>query len=366
MTNKSVSESSIRFSEGGKAILPFTGKYAVKDENMFQKIRNDNVLANELTYYPLRVEVELTTECNDTCSHCGMGAVKIGTGLKLSTKHIDHIVNELSICKIPSVAITGGEPLLYADNFFYFMEQCILKGIEISKITTNGFWGTNKLAEVYLDKMYNLGLASSKYFIPLISLSLGEQTTSYESLSRIIYIATNKFSEKELNIGIWSMSEFGKDPKTISLIEEYEKIYGDFPYEKLHLTHRTYVFSPRIEFETDMSSQTVSIYDIINNSYGCFTFTAGSNLLPTGLIKSNGDFFTCSGFDVPNRLNFGNVYSSSLLDILHKIDKDPHIKLVKDKGLENYKQFVDDEVLKNTFVRSYCEACNYLTNLVKL
>jgi hypothetical protein len=95
------------FKRGGEPVVPFKGKYAVKVPDVFERIAAMSQVPAEWRYQLLRVEFELTTKCNDTCPHCGMGALPISKGHTLSFEQIDHLAQEFRSVGLPSVAITG-------------------------------------------------------------------------------------------------------------------------------------------------------------------------------------------------------------------------------------------------------------------
>jgi hypothetical protein len=72
-----IKEGAHTFIDGRGRVVPYLGKYAVKDAGVFGRIRDRFARAGmaEAAYRPLRIEFELTTKCNDSCPSCGMGAL---------------------------------------------------------------------------------------------------------------------------------------------------------------------------------------------------------------------------------------------------------------------------------------------------
>ena len=63
---------------------------------------------------PLKVQVEMTHNCNSKCLHCyNSRLLEKQQKFVLSKNQIDRIVEQLVINQVPSVTLTGGEPLLY-------------------------------------------------------------------------------------------------------------------------------------------------------------------------------------------------------------------------------------------------------------
>lgn len=71
------------FAEGRGPVVPYEGKYAAKTPRIFTLIRQGWATAGldpTSVYLPMRIEMELTTKCNDTCPSCGMAALPLTEG----------------------------------------------------------------------------------------------------------------------------------------------------------------------------------------------------------------------------------------------------------------------------------------------
>lgn len=83
---------------------------------------------------PLRLYLNITKRCNMKCSHCYAKLDKKIIELDLSI--IDNVTNDIEHLKIPTVVLTGGEPLL-AKDFPYIIKKMRQKKISCF-INTNG------------------------------------------------------------------------------------------------------------------------------------------------------------------------------------------------------------------------------------
>lgn len=185
-----IKEGAFTFVEGHGPVEPFKGKYAVKDPRVFDIIRSDweRIGLGETPYRPLRIEFELTTKCNDMCRSCGMGALSLQKGRTLTDGQIATLVDQFESISLPSVAITGGEPFMAMRPLIRFIKRA--RGIvDISKITTNGSWGSAKRCGLTFDLLVANGLLENRLFVPLLMVSIGEQTTPLEHTCRIIHHA---------------------------------------------------------------------------------------------------------------------------------------------------------------------------------
>lgn len=85
----------------------------------------------------------ITGKCNYRCRHCYMDAPGAALG-ELSHEDAMKIVDELAQCGVPSVDLTGGEPLVRKD-FWEIVDSLLDHGIGIGQIYTNGWLVDEKL-----------------------------------------------------------------------------------------------------------------------------------------------------------------------------------------------------------------------------
>lgn len=84
--------------------------------------------------------IQITRKCNENCSHCMVDALPEGPHMDRST--FIKAVNFGVVNKIPMINISGGDPILHP-NFFYFMSYLLdkLHGTNIFvAIESNGWW----------------------------------------------------------------------------------------------------------------------------------------------------------------------------------------------------------------------------------
>ena len=83
----------------------------------------------------------ITGKCNLKCKHCFLSA-DVGKYGELSTQECFNIIDELVEANVPSVSITGGEPLVRKD-FWQIVDYLLEKKIAITQIYTNGLLVTD-------------------------------------------------------------------------------------------------------------------------------------------------------------------------------------------------------------------------------
>ncbi|NOZ87286.1 MAG: radical SAM protein, partial [Deltaproteobacteria bacterium] len=127
-----------------EAILTLTGlineRIVVLGENPKKvKVR---ITGSHTIFYPTSIQVELTTNCNLSCSYCyrNSGAHEPG---RLGTSKLLEILRVLSDNGLHSVELTGGEPLLHPD-FIKIMRFCGER-FSIGGLLTNGTLITESL-----------------------------------------------------------------------------------------------------------------------------------------------------------------------------------------------------------------------------
>ncbi|GAA4235330.1 hypothetical protein FHR32_006743 [Streptosporangium album] len=359
-----IKEGTAKYVDGREPVVPFTGKYAVKDARVFDLIRArwDQAGLADVPYRPLRIEFELTTKCNDTCLSCGMGALSLQAGRSLTDRQLDHLLSEFEDIALPSVAITGGEPFVAMRALLRFIAQA--RGtVDISKLTTNGVWGSDKRCGPTFDRLVAHGLLDNRLFVPLLMLSIGEQTTPLDRVCRIIHHAVTEFSDHELNIAVSSLADpADREHKIYPLMRLYEETYGDFPHDRVHSTMRVYLENERLEDQAPIQrpGQT-PVSKWMDHCYDCFAPTVGAYVLPTALLKASGDLYACAAFNVPEKLRFGNIFTEPLREIITRTNRSSYVATVRaGGGLKALHGVIPRTETEQMTCGSFCGSCALL------
>ncbi|MGV9557566.1 radical SAM protein [Streptomyces sp. NPDC003401] len=358
-----IKEGAHTYIDGQGPVVPYTGKYAVKLDNPFAVIR-DRWDAAGITgaYRPLRVEFELTDRCNDTCKSCGMGAKPVSEGVTLSDAQLHRLVSEFADVGLSSVAITGGEPFVSSRALYRFME--LARGtVDIGKLTTNGIWGTEKGTPHVFERLAASGFLDSRIFVPLLMVSIGEQTTPLDRIARIIRHATTEFTDRELNVAVSSLADpADRKHRVYELLRIYGELYGDFPHDRVHSTMRVYLENERLEDQAPINrpgSTTVTRW--MGACYDCFAPTVGTYVLPCALMKVSGELYSCAAFNVPEKLGFGNVLREPFREILARANSSAYVRTVRaGHGLKGVGEVVPPAVTDRMTCGSFCGSCKLL------
>ncbi|WP_416972508.1 radical SAM protein [Streptomyces sp. 4F14] len=359
-----IKEGAHTYIDGHGTVVPYTGKYAVQVENPFDLIRAgwEAVKLPAGPYRPLRVEFELTDRCNDTCKSCGMGAKSVADGVTLSDVQLARLIGEFADVGLPSVAITGGEPFVSSRQLYRFME--LARGtVDIGKITTNGIWGSEKGCQRVFERLVHAGLLNNRIFVPLLMVSIGEQTTPLDRIARIIRYVSTEFTDRELTIAVSSLADpSDRNHRIYELLALYEQMYGDFPHDRVHSTMRVYLENERLDHQAPINRPgETTVTRWMGACYDCFAPTVGTYVLPCALMKVNGDLYSCAAFNVPEKLGFGNLFEESFRSILGRINSSAYVGKVRaGHGLKGVSDIVPPAVTDKMTCGSFCGSCKLL------
>lgn len=358
-----IKEGSSLFIAGRSAVVPFQGKYAVRRTDVFEAMDAGMALPAEWPYRPLRVELEITDKCNDSCAHCGMGAKSLSDGRNLSSAAIERLIDDFASVGLPSVAVTGGEPFVAQPRLIELVERARGR-VDISKLTTNGFWGTEAQCERTIDQLVAAGLLENRFFVPLIMVSIGEQTVPLDRVCRLIHTLVERFPPEALNVGLSALSVRGQGHKVKELKTIYASMFGQFPDGRVHSTIRVYLANERIEGQAaELPAAPTSVTRWMRHCYDCFAPTVGAYVLPTGLLKLDGDFYSCAAFNVPERLRLGNVYEDGFRAVLEEANRRAYIAKVRSRnGLAGLADTIPKAVTDKACADGYCDACSFLVD----
>lgn len=362
-----IKEGQYTYIAGQRPVVPFRGKYAAKRADVFDVIERRFAAAGlaGLRYRPLRLELEITTKCNDTCPSCGMGALPLAQGLTLTPDQRAHLVDEFDAVGLPSAAVTGGEPFVALHALVPLIKSLRSKSIDISKLTTNGVWGQPRRLERTFAKLEQAGLFDNQLFVPLIMVSVGEQSMPLEWVAAILHRAVTHYTDRDLNVAVSSLAApDDREHKIYDLIALYEKTYGDFPHDRVHSTMRVYLDNERLpEQRKTQRARQPSVKRWMDRCFDCFAPTVGTYILPSGLVKQDGRVYSCASFDVPESLGFGNVFTDGLRTIIDRANDDTYLRLIADGGgLKGLHGAVPAEYTEQTTCSGFCSSCTLLSD----
>lgn len=348
-------------------VVPYQGKYAAKRADVFDVIERRFAAAGLqcVKYRPLRLELEITTKCNDTCRSCGMGALPLAQGITMTPQQRARLVDEFDAIGLPSAAVTGGEPFVALHSLLPLITALRGRGIDISKLTTNGVWGKPGRVERTFAKLEQAGLFGNTLFVPLIMLSVGEQTTPLERVAAILHHAVTHYTDRELNLALSSLDDPGRREHTrlYELLRVYEAAYGDFPHDRVHSTMRVYLNNDRLpEQHKAQRPGHTSVKRWMDRCFDCFAPTVGTYILPSGLIKQDGRVYACASFDVPESLGFGNIFTDGLRTIIERANSDDYLRLIADGGgLKGLHGAVPADFTEQTSCGGFCASYTLLS-----
>jgi hypothetical protein len=353
------------FVERRGAVMPYEGKYAVRTADVFARVREGWSavgLDPDAPYLPMRVELELTTKCGDSCPTCGMGALSLAAGRTLGDGQIGFLLDQFASIGLPSLAITGGEPF-DAWRALLRLVEAARGRIDVSKLTTNGSWGTPRRCAPVFGRLERAGRLDSRLFVPLLMVSIGEQSTPLENVARIIHHAVTHYTSRDLNIGVSSLADpAAREHRADDLIRCYEAAYGTFPHDRVHSTLRVYLVNDRLTGQAPVHRPGhTTVERWMDACFDCFAPTVGAYVLPTSLMKQNGDWYSCAAFNVPEKLAFGNLLREPARRVLERVNASAYVRRVRDGGgLAGLHRTVPRAFTTGTACTSFCDSCALL------
>ena len=340
----------------------FRGKHAVKMADFFVQVgrMQSRRMPKEWVYRPLKIEIEITNGCTEQCPHCGMDAQPTNTCNVLSPHVLRSLPQQLEDLGIPGISITGGEPLTAMRTLLDLLEHC--RGVvDVVKLTTNAFWARSP--DLALDRLRVLGtagLAETRFFRPVLMLSIGEQRVPLCHVVNAIVAARRLYDSRTLAICVSSMSFRNGEHRLSELERCYEEATGDrFPWHDVFLTKRAYIAAGRALRDKSIPRRCIPIRKMCKER-GCFRQTVGAVIVPTPLVKSDGRVFTCSVFGMPDELLLGSIYERNLKELAHVANSRPTIRALARGNLPELSAHVPEGSIEYLTVDHFHEACWHL------
>lgn len=332
------------------------GKFAPKSQQFFSNIEKfQKNMPKEYLVKPLTLEFEITNKCNQKCLHCGMHSNLIEKCETLTKEQISKIVEECSNYGVPSISLTGGEPFLVFDDMLQAMKECRKFGVDICKISSNGFWGIN--SEKYFNKLEGVGFFNNKYFVPCLMLSIGEQKVPFSSLFNIIDYCIEKYTQEDITLCISSLNEIGKLSKVEEFISEYEKTGKEFPKGRIYLTENYYVHNENMIDNQRKKLDSVEYF--LNNCVRCFNQKIGTYVNPRLMMKVSGETYSCACFNISKHLSVGNVLNDGLKKVLDNLNNNKYVQMIARSGFEEFKNKIPYEIRAYNRAENFCDACAF-------
>ena len=328
--------------------LENSNKYEIKSKNIDADLKGyfSGKLIKDFNIKPVQFTIELTNKCNCNCPDCGMQANRVPF-YNITGKKLERLLDEIQNFGIPSIAITGGEPFLMFDDF---CNSFNMFNIDLIKIVSNGFWGNNP--KYYFDKLKEIGFLNNKFFKPSIFISIGQQSVPLSTVANLFKYVNDNFKETDFNFGLINtrFPELSRS-KLEDFVEIYESLYGTFPKKRFILTQSNYIY-------LNKENTCFKACDLITECDNRFTFSAGKFVSPKIFMTAKGDCYPCEIFQKPKEMFLGNLFNTSLFEIVKNYNENKYINFIKEYGTPMYKNILTKNMLENAFP-SVCDACCY-------
>jgi radical SAM protein with 4Fe4S-binding SPASM domain len=319
------------------------------------QVNEDAEFDNKLS----RIQLELTTACNERCVHCYIPNSKKNECASLSKEILTNVISDFAKIGGKHITLSGGEPLL-SSHFDYVIDLCSKFGIEVVLLSNLTLLTQEKL-DYILQKVNLVGVQVSFYSMDsVVHDSITQKNGSWEktySAIRMLHeknikvtiscpiMRENKDSVSELlafarqndiqiraNAAIIARTDGDESFVKSSALshEEYSSLF-----RQLVGKHGKYAHDVIFEGYNKSNDLCDNTCEFINSNV---CSAAGDNLS----ITAFGDVLPCPSW---NSYVLGNVKNNSLKDIW---ENSPKLKLIR--RLNKWKNF------------PVCLKCNYLDN----
>ncbi len=318
----------VRFSDGW-GIFNNKRKFWVNDEekqsieslsNSYKEFNPDRKAGETWhSLSPLELEVELSRQCNQRCSHCWNESTI--TGERLDKKILKKVLSTFREYGGQKILATGGEPLMYPD-FEEIIEFCGEIGVTNFNLVTNGTLINQSMAR-RLSKYLDTVCVSIHGNNPEIHDGITLLKDSFERAKKGVKNLREEGVRVLLYFSVME-SNFESIPKMFDLVKEWD--CTGIRFKPLNHCGRGGSLNPMtsegkrllreyIEKKSEKEGVRVITSELFQKEYGndprLFRFV-GCNALRTFLyLQSNGDLLSCNM--VPEI--FGNVKKDNIYDV---------------------------------------------------
>ena len=372
ITINRIDESIQRFTELG---LVRTVKDTRHPKEINQDIKKDEY-SNPIKYLE-ELMLELTGLCNLSCKHCYRGGSREGE-YGLSVEEIKEALKPLLRTGIASIQLTGGEVTLRKDDLFKIIDWAS-QFLLLRNVPDN--YGIQK----EMEKIFSHGTLL-KYIDRICVLTNGFFDNQREFVKRLksygnvpLQVSLDSFDEETTDKNRGKKGVFNKVKSLVEICEEEEVFLrvishgiGGIETKK---TREIYLYFARKASEMTHSGGMIQLGNAVKNNFEPKHLDSPNKYI--GLLSSSKENQNgwCEGFTEPAQLTirptgnvgsclyayalpeeFGNLKSSSMIEILNGIQNTRIYKMFTDGSIERYQHELD----KSLFSREFSKSCEPL------
>ncbi|MEG2110393.1 MAG: radical SAM protein [Clostridium sp.] len=288
----------------------------------------------------IKFTVFYTNICNIKCEHCFIG--KQNNIDQMSKNLMNIIVKSLENIRVSTLAITGGEALLFWEDIKKVLPRN--KKINIS-ISTNGFWGTSIIkAEKLCKELKESGITQ----LEISTDEYHQKHIPFQNILNIVKVA------KDVGLKVKIIICTESNEYNFIHSKEYIKLYLMIKNHKdiiiQHIADRGNAKENCLNTKIDIS--------LLNNQK-CFQ-------IMQPCINYKGDVFSCCGPHLVKEnkspFYFGNINEEKLENIVSKIMEDKRLISIKNKGPYDYIIDKKSNPINGMSVSSLCDICEMCIN----
>lgn len=238
-------------------IVKFEGQYVISTlfppVNLTNPSRAFKSVINRGLNYPMMTHVSVTDRCNRDCQDCSQAFLRASRGEDLSTARLKNIFGQIQDLGSPTIAITGGEPLLRPD-----LEELIefIDDRSSTMLFTAGPLSLGRARRLKDAGLFTLSVSSNHH----------NPATNDRSRFPGSYKAVRKTIESGLSAGLFTVTNQVVDEENFNDVEEYISRMGEWGVHGVRLFDRisTGACSSKPSFPMKMRQRLIELHKEVN------------------------------------------------------------------------------------------------------
>lgn len=300
-------------------------KNHIVNKTILEKYESD--IFGWFSYFPIRLEIDITNSCNLNCIHCSRKSGRSSSNnLGLSTVELKKIISDAAEIGVQTIVLMGGEPLIQKD-FFDICKFAHEKGIKEIETSSNGWLIDEDIATKIASyfKQIQISLHGSTSYL---HDSIVQKKGAYQKAIESIMMLSKKGVKVDINYSV--MKENFTDIEKMPIIAKKVGAHS-LRFSKTNYIGRAKELSPIGEQEALMIGKKIqNIIETAHYNSSDFHISANGFSL-NGEILKNSQFFGCIAGRTYLYINYkgevsccdtiqkfiGNIRNNSLIDLWH-------------------------------------------------
>ena len=326
-------------------------------------------------FNPFTVAVLTTNQCPAICRHCSLDARPDRTE-RITYEQFARFMDDVTeVAPLTVVVFTGGEPLLLGDDLPKMISLCKEKGVEVTRIVTNGYWATSyDIAHRKLAALQQAGLDE-------VNVSVDDYHQEYIPMERVRHVfdaamaleytsvvLANSAGPKSRITPEWLLEEFGNPDMAIQKDSCGEEMFYRQELGKTQVLINISQLKRLGRGATELSAEELRSGDDTPENLldgGC------PHALRSVALSPNNHYLACCGAEIEGNpiLDYGDLDERPLEEVLDRADNDLISNMIAVHGpyriKEALERFCPDDLEFQPTYASMCELCFDLVSRAK-